>query len=97
MTAHGARFVRCVVWQTDGITPLYVASWTGHAECVRALLGAGAGVNQATVGCARSMARGYGGTVCGDAWEPAVMHVYAVVCAGMRRGWRFEPERRSSP
>ena len=45
-----------VVFQTNGATPLLVASLSGHVECVRALLGAGAGVNQATVGCARKMA-----------------------------------------
>ncbi len=64
-----------VVFQTNGATPLLVASLSGHVECVRALLGAGAAVNQATVCCARSMARCYGGTVCGDVWEPALMQV----------------------
>ena len=39
----------CVVWQTDGATPLYIASQEGHDEVVRALVGAGAAVNQATV------------------------------------------------
>ncbi len=39
----------CVAWQTDGCTPLYVASEKGHDEVVRALVGAGAAVNQATV------------------------------------------------
>ena len=41
------------VWQTNGCTPLYVASDNGHVEVVRALVGAGAAVNQATVrdGC----------------------------------------------
>ena len=33
------------VWQTDGCTPLYVASESGHVEVVRALVGAGAAVN----------------------------------------------------
>ena len=37
------------VWQTDGCTPLYVASQKGHVEVVRALVGAGAAVNQARV------------------------------------------------
>ena len=35
--------------QTDGRTPLYVASQCGHVEAVVALLGAGAAVNQAWV------------------------------------------------
>jgi ankyrin repeat protein len=35
--------------QTDGRTPLYVASQKGHVEVVRALMGAGAAVNQARV------------------------------------------------
>ena len=38
-----------VVWQTDGVTPLYAASDNGHVEVVRALVGAGAAVNQADV------------------------------------------------
>ncbi len=38
-----------VVWQTDGCTPLYAASGNGHVEVVRALVGAGAAVNQAAV------------------------------------------------
>ena len=37
------------VWQTDGCTPLYIASDSGHVEVVRALVGAGAAVNQARV------------------------------------------------
>jgi ankyrin repeat protein len=40
----------CVVLQTSGATPLYVASHEGHVECVRALLSGGAAINQATVG-----------------------------------------------
>jgi ankyrin repeat protein len=39
----------CVVRQTDGFTPLCVASQNGHVEVVRALVGAGAAVNQADV------------------------------------------------
>ncbi len=36
-------------WQTDGTTPLYIASHNDHVEVVRALVGAGTAVNQATV------------------------------------------------
>jgi hypothetical protein len=39
----------CVVWQTDGVTPLFVASQSGHIEAVTALVGVGAAVNQAAV------------------------------------------------
>ncbi len=54
----------CVAWQTDGATPLYVASEKGHDEVVRALVGAGAAVNQAAVrgdlgGCWCSGVRGW--------------------------------------
>ncbi len=63
-----------MVYQGNGATPLYIACQNGHVECVRVLLGAGAAVNHATVGCARSMARRGGVTLCGDAWEPALMH-----------------------
>ena len=41
-------FVGCVV-QKDGRTPLHAASATGHVETVRALLDAGAAVNQPNV------------------------------------------------
>ena len=49
--------------QSDGCTPLYVASEKGHMEVVRALMVAGAGVNQARVredwgGCWCSGVRG---------------------------------------
>jgi hypothetical protein len=56
------------VLQTDGATPLYIASEKGHVECVRALLGGGAAINQAEVGCASSMARHCGGYSRGDPW-----------------------------
>ncbi len=39
----------CAVWQTDGATPLCAASQEGHVEVVRALVRAGAAVNQAAV------------------------------------------------
>ncbi len=39
-----------VALQTNGVTPLYIASQEGHVECVRALLGRGAAINQAKVG-----------------------------------------------
>ncbi len=41
----------CVVLQTNGLTPLHIASHVGHVECVRALLDRGAAINQAMVGC----------------------------------------------
>ncbi len=64
-------------WQTSGATPLHVASNNGHVECVRTLLGGGAAINQAMVGCAGSMARHPGGCVCGSLWETACMHAFA--------------------
>ncbi len=51
----------CAAWQTDETTPLFIASCNGHVECVRALLGGGAAINQAKVGCTGSMARHCGG------------------------------------
>ena len=36
--------------QTDGATPLLIASEKGHVETVKALVELGAAVNQATVG-----------------------------------------------
>ncbi len=41
-------FVGCVL-QTNGRTPLFLASGNGRVEAVRALLDAGAPVNQASV------------------------------------------------
>ncbi len=43
------RWVWFVVVQVNGGTPLYVASLNGHVDAVRALLDAGAAVNQAEV------------------------------------------------
>jgi hypothetical protein len=57
-----------VAWQTKGATPLYVASQNGHVACVRALLSGGAAINQATVGCAGSIARLRGGCVLSMRW-----------------------------
>jgi hypothetical protein len=45
----GFGHIVCVVWQTDGVTPLFVASRGGHIEAVAALVGVGAAVNQARV------------------------------------------------
>jgi hypothetical protein len=53
------------------LTPLLVASKNGHVECVRALLGGGAAINQATVGSSC--------TVCVDTRDPAGLHVLVVV------------------
>ncbi len=41
--------------QRDGVSPLCLASQKGHVEVVRALLGAGADVGQATVSGACSV------------------------------------------
>jgi hypothetical protein len=49
------------VLQTNGATPLLVASQFGHVDCVRALLDKAAAINQAMVGCARCMALHGGG------------------------------------
>jgi hypothetical protein len=63
-----------VAWQTDGATPLLIASEKGFAECVRALLDRGMPINQAAVGCTVTMARPFGGCVCG---EPECTHAFA--------------------
>jgi ankyrin repeat protein len=38
-----------VAWQDNGTTPLYIASQNGDVEVVKALVEAGAAVNQARV------------------------------------------------
>jgi hypothetical protein len=50
--------------QTSGATPLFIASQSGHVECVRALLDRGAAINHAKVGCTIRMAKYCGGCVC---------------------------------
>ena len=67
------------VLQTDGATPLFIASQSGHLECVQALLGGGAAINQATVSFAsfKFWERHCGGSGCSrwDPWEPSSAHV----------------------
>jgi hypothetical protein len=73
-----------VVLQTWGATPLHIASECGHVECVRALLGGGAVINQADVSFAGSMARHRRRIVCGDVCELACLHAFAAAWyAGM--------------
>ncbi len=67
-------FVHHVVSQTDGPTPLLIASQNGHVECVRALLDRGAEVNQAMVGCASLKSSHFAGFVRGEFSEPACAH-----------------------
>ncbi len=75
--------------QTTGVTPLYIASQNGHVECVRALLGGGAAINQAEVGCASSMAWYCGGYSRGDPWKRSRMLVQLVgwLLSARRRAW----------
>jgi hypothetical protein len=76
------------VWQANGGTPLYAASQNGHVEVVRALVGAGAAVNQARVrddcgGCWCSVvAAGVRLCVSGMVWSAACkcVAVLARVC-----------------
>jgi hypothetical protein len=75
-----------VVLQTDGWTPLHSASESGHVDCLRALLGGGAAVNQATVCSTGSMAR-HRGVLC--ARSPLGAYVLACVCSRLGAlGWR---------
>ena len=46
-------------WQGAGYTPLFAASWNGHVVVVRALVGAGAAVNQVTVRVDWVLVRGW--------------------------------------
>jgi ankyrin repeat protein len=57
--------------QADGWTPLLEASWNGHVDAVRALIGAGAAVNHVAV------------SVYGRAEERGVF-VYGVRCICVR-------------
>ncbi len=86
-----------MVSQTDGVTPLQMASMEGHVECVRALLDGGAAINQAMVGCASSVARlfprDHNGSV--------LQHTGDIGCEGRSDGMRWtvvmlcdEPDRR---
>ncbi len=49
--------VRRVLLQTGGWTPLHIASRNGHVDCVHALLGGGAAINQEDVSFAGSIGR----------------------------------------
>ncbi len=86
---HAGVMFRCecrVVLQTNGATPLYIASRKGHVECVRALLGEGVAINQAKVGSTSSMAQHRRG-LC--VWGSVGACVHACVCSWSgARGWR---------
>jgi len=44
------EWLLCLCGQTNGASPLFIASNNGHVEVVRALVELGAAVNQAMVG-----------------------------------------------
>ncbi len=80
--------MRCVVFQTNGLTPLHIASENGHVECVLALLDRGAAINQAKVGystwtaeCSRGCVCagmcGHACVACGVRWDGARLSVLA--------------------
>ncbi len=75
-----------VVWQTDGATPLYIASHMGHVDCVQALLDSGAATDQARVGSTSSMAQNRGGLCCTRGTAGACVH--SCVCSWLGAlGW----------
>jgi hypothetical protein len=82
-----------VAWQMFGFTPLHIASQKGHVECVWALLGGGAAINQALVGSTSVMARPRGG-LC--VWVSgslrACMGWQRVGCSGIARVGGFGRE-----
>ena len=74
----------CVVRQTDGFTPLYVASLNGHVEVVRVLVGAGAAVNQAAVW------DDWGGCLCSGERDDVEACAYSILCmCGVGGGLRW--------
>jgi hypothetical protein len=77
-----------VVWQTDGCTPLYAASVKSHVEAARALVGAGAAVNQARVRDDR------GGSRCSAAREwLASISQRVCMCVFVYCGWSWLMKR----
>jgi hypothetical protein len=84
MAALWFRFECRVAWQTDGATPLLIASEKGHVDCVHALLDMGAAINQAMVGSTSSIAWHdiAGGCVSGAPRDSVCTHAFA---AGMAR------------
>ena len=89
----------CVAWQTDGATPLYVASEKGHDEVVRALVGAGAAVNQAAVredlgGCWYSAVRWWVDVGSQRARAALCVCVHVCVCVFVGYAWRLRDAMR---
>ena len=74
-------------WQTDGATPLFIGSQNGHVEVVRALVRAGAAVNQARV----RDGWGWWGVVVGHGvgrpWMVLLWDCSVRVCVFVDRGW----------